>query len=147
MLTQWGKSLDQAQILPEYPRRSFAEETLKSSRRVGLRRYGADAIGAAGALCRANTRAVFTGERTFRAGRTIKPNECLWYRRHLEAPLGFDANTEDLILHFGGVDQFAEVRLNGVTLMLSRGRVPAFSVALSETFVNGIPTNSSFASG
>ncbi|MEZ4628546.1 MAG: hypothetical protein R2912_10860 [Eubacteriales bacterium] len=72
-------------------------------------------------------------------GRTLKPNECLWYRRQLEAPLGFDANTEDLILHFGAVDQFAEVRLNGVTLMHHAGGYLPFSVVLSDTFINGIP--------
>ncbi len=122
MLTQWGKSLDQAQILPEYPRPQFRRGNFEILN--GEWDYAVTALTQLAPPERYVGRILvpFSPESELSgAGRTIKPNECLGYRRHLEAPLGFDANTEDLILQFGGVDQFAEVRLNGVTLMHHAG--------------------------
>jgi hypothetical protein len=140
MLTKWGQTLDKTNVLPEYPRPQF--------RRSNCEILNGEWDYAITALTQLVPPERFEGSilvpfspesELSGVGRTLKPNECLWYRKQLEAPLGFDANTEDLILHFGAVDQFAEVRLNGVTLMHHAGGFLPFSVVLSDTFVNGIP--------
>jgi len=140
MLTKWGQSLDKANILPEYPRPQFRRENYTILN--GTWDYAITALSQLTPPERYDGSILvpFSPESELSSvGRALKPNECLWYHKSIEAPTGFDANTEDLILHFGAVDQFAEVRLNGVTLMHHAGGYLPFSVALSETFVNGIP--------
>lgn len=140
MLTKWGKALDQKNILPEYPRPQFRRENCEILN--GAWEYAITGVTAQTPPDRFDGTILvpFSPESELSgAGHTLKPGECLWYRRQIEAPLGFDANTEDLILHFGAVDQFAEVRLNGVTLMHHAGGYLPFSVILSEAFVGGIP--------
>jgi hypothetical protein len=44
-------------------------------------------------------------------GRQLMPDECLWYRRVFDNPLPKEGGR--LILHFGAVDQVAEVYVNG----------------------------------
>lgn len=140
MLTKWGQTLDKANILPEYPRPQFRRDNCTILN--GAWDYAITALSQLTPPERYDGSILvpFSPESELSGvGRALKPNECLWYHRSIEAPAGFDPNTEDLILHFGAVDQFAEVRLNGVTLMHHAGGYLPFSVSLSETFVNGIP--------
>jgi hypothetical protein len=55
----------------------------------------------------------------------------------VETPAGFDANQEDLILHFGAVDQFAEVRVNGMSVVNHAGGYLPFSAIVTEFFPQG----------
>ena len=140
MITQWGGALDSSAILPEYPRPQFQRKQFEILN--GTWEYAVTSVSAQIPPDRFDGSILvpFSPESELSGvGRTLKPNECLWYRRTLEAPDGFDANTEDLILHFGAVDQFAEVRLNGVTISHHAGGYLPFSIVLSEAFVNGIP--------
>ncbi len=140
MLTKWGKALDRDNVLPEYPRPQFRRSNCAILN--GKWEYAITGVTLQTPPDRFDGAILvpFSPESELSGvARTLKPNECLWYHRTIEAPLGFDANTEDLILHFGAVDQFAEVRLNGVTLAHHAGGYLPFSVVLSEAFVTGIP--------
>ncbi len=136
MRTKWGQMLDRGHILPEYPRPQFRRNNCVilngeweyaitgSSAQIPPDRFD-------GAIL-----VPFSPESELSGvGRTLKPNECLWYRTAIEAPLGYDANTEDLLLHFGAVDQFAEVRLNGVTIAKHAGGYLPFTAVLGEALV------------
>lgn len=139
MLTKWGKALDKEHILPEYPRPQFRRSNCEILNGVWEYAISAVTLQIPPERFEGNILVPFSPESELSGvNRTLKPKDCLWYRRQIEAPLGFDANTEDLILHFGAVDQFAEVRLNGVTLAHHAGGYLPFSVVLSEAWVNGI---------
>ena len=139
MLTKWGSALDATAILPEYPRPQFQRKNFASLN--GAWEYAITGVSAqlpperfdGVILVPFSPESELSGVQ-----RTLKPSECLWYRRYLEAPLGFDSNAEELLLHFGAVDQFAEVRLNGVTLINHAGGYLPFSVPLSDTLLPGV---------
>ncbi len=139
MLTKWGSALDATAILPEYPRPQFQRKNFTILN--GAWEYAITGVSAqlpperfdGVILVPFSPESELSGVK-----RTLKPRECLWYRRYLEAPLGFDSNAEELLLHFGAVDQFAEVRLNGVTLINHAGGYLPFSVALSDMLLPGI---------
>ena len=139
MLTKWGRELDTEKILQDYPRPQFRRSNFTILN--GTWNYAI--TGAAAQVPPVDfdgtIRVPFSPESELSGvGRTLKPDECLWYRRAIEAPLGYDPNTEDLLLHFGAVDQFAEVRLNGVTLARHAGGYLPFSINLDEAFVSGV---------
>ncbi len=140
MLTKWGAALDKEKVLLEYPRPQFRRSNCEILN--GVWEYGITSVTAQVPPDRFDGEIVvpFSPESELSGvGRSLKPNECLWYRRQIEAPLGYDTNTEDLILHFGAVDQFAEVRLNGMTLQHHAGGYLPFSVVLTDALVSGIP--------
>ncbi len=139
MLTQWGQALDPNHILPEYPRPQFRRNNCEILNGAWDYAISAVTLQTPPERFEGTILVPFSPESALSGvGRTLKPNECLWYRRQIESPLGYDPNTEDLILHFGAVDQFAEVRLNGVTIAHHAGGYLPFSISLSETFLNGI---------
>ena len=140
MLTKWGKTLDRSSILTEYPRPQFRRNNCvilngawdyaitASSAQIPPERFDGTIL------------VPFSPESELSGvGYTLKPNECIWYRRIIETPLGYDPNTEELMLHVGAADQFAEVRLNGLTLLHHAGGYLPFSAVMSEAFVAGIP--------
>ncbi len=140
MLTKWGAALDREHIHEEYPRPQFKRSNCAILN--GEWEYAVTGASAQIPPERFDGMIIvpFSPESELSGvGRTIQPNECLWYRRLIEAPLGYDANTEDLILHFGAVDQFADVRLNGATILRHAGGYLPFSINLSETMVSGVP--------
>ena len=138
MITKWGGALDSSAILPEYPRPQFQRKHFEVLN--GRWEYAFTGVSAqippdrfdGSILVPFSPESGLSGVQ-----RTLKPAEALWYRRYLEAPLGFDANAEDLLLHFGAVDQFAEVRLNGMTLANHAGGYLPFTVSLSEYLLPG----------
>ena len=138
MLTKWGKALDATNILPEYPRPQFQRQNCQILN--GAWEYAFTALGAQTPPPRfEGTILVPFSPESELSGvkRTLKPNECLWYRRYVETPAGFDPNQEDLILHFGAVDQFAELRVNGMSVHNHAGGYLPFSAVISEFFAQG----------
>ena len=63
-------------------------------------------------------------------GRAIPQSEMLCYRRRFALPKGFSDGR--VLLHFGAVDQVAEVCVNGVRLALHMGGYERFSVEITE---------------
>ena len=114
MITQWGGALDSSAILPEYPRPQFQRKQFEILN--GTWEYAVTGVSAQIPPDRFDGPILvpFSPESELSGvQRALKPTEALWYRRYLEAPLGFDANAEDLLLHFGAVDQRCTVTLNG----------------------------------
>lgn len=75
----------------------------------------------------------------------IGPNESMWYRKHF--PMPSHRPDERVILHFGAVDQIAEVLLNGTLLGRHQGGYLPFSFDITgllreenELIVNAVDT-------
>ncbi len=133
MLTQWGERLDPDRVLPEYPRPQFVRESFVSLN--GAWEYAFTPAGAQTPPVRFDGTILvpFSPESALSGvGRTLMPNECLWYRRALETPPDFHPNREDLLLHFGAVDQFAEVRLNGAWVASHAGGYLPFTAVITD---------------
>ena len=110
MLTPWGEKLDKNNILPEYPRPQMRRESFYNLN--GEWDY---------AITPANTKqptkwdgkilVPFSPECELSGvGRSLKPDECLWYRREWVKP-ECDGR---ILLHFGAVDQSCTVFINGL---------------------------------
>ena len=52
----------------------------------------------------------------------------LSYRRYFRLPEGFTGEDDDILLHFGAVDQRARVRLNGRVIAKHEGGYLPFSI-------------------
>ncbi|ROO85629.1 glycosyl hydrolase family 2 [Actinocorallia herbida] len=68
-------------------------------------------------------------------GRTLLPDQALWYRRTLEPPEGF--LKDRVLLHFGAVDQSCEVLLNGVAVGGHVGGYLPFALDVTEALTQG----------
>ncbi len=68
--------------------------------------------------------------------RQLKPEEYLWYERSLHIP-AIDRNKK-CILHFGGVDQYALVYINGVMVKEHMGGFLPFSADITDYLIEGI---------
>lgn len=66
------------------------------------------------------------------AGRQLKPDEYLWYRRNFNLP-GWEREKGQnrILLHFGAVDQSCEVRINGHKVKRHTGGYLPFEVDIS----------------
>jgi hypothetical protein len=138
MLTKWGKTLDPSNILPEYPRPQFQRQSYYTLN--GAWEYAFTPLGMQTPPPRFDGTILvpFSPESELSGvKRPLLPSECLWYRRYVETPAGFDSNQEDLILHFGAVDQFAEVRVNGMSVVNHAGGYLPFSAVVTEFFPQG----------
>ncbi len=68
-------------------------------------------------------------------GRTLEPEQVLWYRRTLVLPEGFVRDR--VLLHFGAVDQSCEVLLNGVAVGEHVGGYLPFVLDITEALAAG----------
>ena len=138
MLTRWGKTISPEKVLSEYPRPQFQRQNCYILN--GLWEYAVTGVGAQTPPERFDGTILvpFSPESELSGvKRTIRPDECLWYRRYLDAPMGYDPNAEDLILHFGAVDQFAEVRVGGISVANHAGGYLPFSAVITEHVPKG----------
>ncbi len=133
MLTRWGRALDPNAVLPEYPRPQLVRGSY-----INLNGYwdyaitrGNDALyGYDGQiLVPFSPEAPLSG-----VGRTLSPEETLWYRRAIPAER---RGGERLILHFGAVDQEAEVYINDSLVASHCGGYTAFEVDITDFISDG----------
>lgn len=68
-------------------------------------------------------------------GRTLKSNEYLFYKRSFEIPQGF--NKGRVFLHFGAVDQIAEVFVNSSFVGSHTGGYTPFTLEITDYITNG----------
>lgn len=61
----------------------------------------------------------------------------LSYRRYFRLPEGFAGEDDDILLHFGAVDQRARVRLNGRVIAKHEGGYLPFSINITRALVPG----------
>ena len=123
MLTPWGERLDPASILPEYPRPQMERASYYNLNGTWACSFTAsgDAPGTwQDILVPFSPEAPLSG-----VGRMLKPGEFLWYRRTL--PKARIPEGGRLLLHFGAVDQQAEVFVNGVHVASHMGGYTPFS--------------------
>ena len=128
--TVWGEQLIPDRLLTEYPRPQFVRESC-----INLNGYWdcsfTDARSAPGSfdqqiLVPFSPESILSG-----VERTLQPDEYLWYRKVLPS-LSSPAAGSRLLLHFGAVDQTAEVYLNGISLCRHVGGYLPFTVDITD---------------
>lgn len=135
MMTRWGQALSAQDVLKEYPRPQLMRE---ASTYVNLNGFWEYAI-----TDRDTPPEEYDGEilvpfspETALSGvmRQVMPNEWLYYR--VQLPITRELAREGrLLLHFGAVDQIADVYVNGVYIGSHTGGYTAFSFDIT-TVVN-----------
>lgn len=125
LFTQWGERLDRAHPLPEYPRPQLRRQSY-----LNLNGPWDYAITQDDQLPRAYEGQIivpFSPESPLSGvNRALQKGQTLWYRRALELPRGFLLAGHRLLVHFGAVDQEAEVYVNGTLVKRHRGGYNAF---------------------
>ncbi len=110
MLTPWGENLDESRVLPEYPRPQLRRESYINLN--GRWQYAITASEDIPETYDGEILVPFSPEAPLSGvERTLLPGEFLWYRRSFSLPEGFNAGR--VLLHFGAVDQMAQVWVNG----------------------------------
>ena len=129
MLTEWGETLDREHPLLEYPRPQLVRDSylnLNGPWSYAITKSAQKPQQADGTII-----VPFSPESELSGvGRTLQPDEYLWYIRSVELPAGF--NIGRVLLHFGAVDQTATVWCNGVELATHTGGYLPFTVDLTE---------------
>ena len=133
MLTRWGRALDASAVLPEYPRPQLVREDY-----INLNGFWDYAITRSADEPREYDGKIlvpFSPEAPLSGvGRTLLPDETLWYRRTIP---GEKREGERLLVHFGAVDQQAEVYINSVLAASHRGGYTAFTVDITDFLADG----------
>lgn len=129
MLTQWGENIDRDNVLQEYPRPQLQRDSYINLN--GLWSY---------AMTDSDVRPdEFDGEilvpfspecELSGVGRTLQPDQWLWYERKLDIPAEFIKSR--VLLHFGAVDQTATVYVNGCEICTHIGGYTPFSCDITE---------------
>ncbi len=129
LLTQWGETLDREHPLPEYPRPQLTRNSYVNLN--GVWQY---------AFTRTADRPLrFDGEivvpfapESVLSGveRQLQPDETLWYERTVALPEDFVRDR--VLLHFGAVDQVADVWWNGAHVAHHEGGYLPFSADVTE---------------
>lgn len=114
MKTPWTDSVDRLAPLPEYPRPQMVRGNWLSLN--GPWEYAISAGGSFPAEYDGTITVPFSPETELSGvGRTLHKGEFLWYRREIYLPECFAER--HVLLHFGAVDQMADVWVNGLKVM------------------------------
>lgn len=114
MKTPWTDSVDRLAPLPEYPRPQMVRGNWLSLN--GPWEYAISAGGSFPAEYDGTITVPFSPETELSGvGRTLHKGEFLWYRREISLPNRFSERR--VLLHFGAVDQTADVWVNGLKVM------------------------------
>ncbi len=134
LLTPWGERLDREHPLPEYPRPQMKRDSYVNLN--GVWRY---------AFTRESIRPLdwlgeivvpFAPESPLSGvGRQLQSGEFLWYERGVTLPEGF--NRGRVLLHFGAVDQCADVWWNGEHVTRHEGGYLPFEVDITQALRPG----------
>jgi len=131
LMTQWGEAAALQHPLPEYPRPQLRRESY-----LNLNGPWEYAITDSDDLPTAFDGEIivpFSPESALSGvSRTLLPQQTLWYRRNLALPEGFIPEGGRLILHFGAVDQEADVYVNGRHVCHHMGGYTAFSTDITD---------------
>ena len=134
MLTKWGAALDRSCPLPEYPRPQLRRESFYNLN--GVWDYAITASGDEPEVWDGEIVVPFSPEAPLSgAARGPAKDEFLHYRRSFTLPDGF--RKERVLLHFGAVDQIAEVFVNGVSAVKHSGGYWPFSADITSLLREG----------
>jgi len=152
LLTRWGRDLDPGAPLPEYPRPQFARDAwlnLNGPWDYAIYKQNELFAGYQGKIT-----VPFSPEsRLSGVGRTLKPDETLYYRRAFTLEECFLKHAT--LLHFGAVDHACTVWLNGQPAGAHAGGFTPFTLDISALAREGAnelrlevtdPTDASWAS-
>ena len=131
LYTRWGKNLDRDHVLEEYPRPLLMREDYQILN--GWWDYAFTIDYKRPQQYEGRILVPFSPEKALSgAGRQLKPDEYLWYRRNFDLP-GWDREKGQnrILLHFGAVDQSCEVRINGHKVKRHTGGYLPFEVDIS----------------
>ena len=130
LLTPWGEQLDRERPLPEYPRPQLQRASYlnlngvwQHAFRISDRRpeqWDGPIV------VPFSPEAVLSG-----VGRQLQPGEYLHYQRTFDLPTGFRADR--VLLHFGAVDQWCRITLNGSVVGEHDGGFLPFSVDVTDS--------------
>lgn len=130
--TVWGERLDPQHVLEEYPRPQMVRgsyENLNGIWDCAFTPAGAQPETWQQILVPFSPEAPLSG-----VGRALRPDETLWYRRALPP---MDADGGRVLLHFGAVDQRAEVFVNGTKVAQHAGGYTPFSADITDVLRDG----------
>ncbi len=128
LYTPWGEKIDKDNVLPEYPRPQLRRDSYLSLN--GFWDYGINGNGAMDSI-QEKILVPFSPEAALSGvNRFVSPDEFLIYRRKVVLPEGF--NHGRLILHFGAVDQEAEVFIDNRSVGTHLGGFTAFSFDITD---------------
>ncbi len=131
LTTPWGERLNRLHPLPEYPRPQFRRASYWNLN--GPWDYAVTDSGDPPPAWEGEIVVPFSPESALSGvGRGLRPGQALWYRRALEAPAGFLPEGYRLLVHFGAVDQEADLFVNGRHAGHHMGGYNAFSVDVTE---------------
>ncbi len=134
MLTKWGAALDREHPLPEYPRPQLRRESFLNLN--GVWDYAITASGEEPEVWDGEIVVPFSPEAPLSgAARGPAKDEHLHYRRSFTLPEGFQKSR--VLLHFGAVDQIAEVFVNGVSAVKHSGGYWPFSADITNLLREG----------
>ena len=124
MNTRWGKTLDPNHVLEEYPRPQMRRKGYLILN--GFWQYAIAKTETEPEVYDGDIVVPFSPECALSGVmRALSPDETLWYRRTFALPESW--KDRHALLHFGAVDQVAEVFLNGQKLGSHTGGYAAFS--------------------
>ena len=132
LYTRWGERLDRAHPLPEYPRPQMRRQSYLNLN--GPWDYAITQDENAPRAYEGQIVVPFSPESPLSGvNRTLQKGQTLWYRRALDLPRGFLPAGHRLLVHFGAVDQEAEVYVNGALVKRHTGGYNAFFADVTDS--------------
>ncbi|MBQ1805928.1 MAG: glycoside hydrolase family 2, partial [Oscillospiraceae bacterium] len=134
LFTPWGETLDREHPLPEYPRPQLKRDSYVNLN--GLWNYAFTDDAHRPERFDGQIVVPFSPE-TILSGveRQLQPDEYLWYERAVTLPEGFVRDR--VLLHFGAVDQIADVWWNGTLAAHHEGGYLPFTVDITQMLRDG----------
>ncbi|MDF1602914.1 DUF2804 family protein [Nocardioides sp. YIM 152315] len=131
MRTPWADGLDPDSVLPEYPRPQLVRDSYLNLNGRWDHAFTAASVRRAPSRWDGEILVPFSPEAPLSGvGRTLQPDEALWYRRTFVLPAGFVRDR--VLLHFGAVDQDCEVWVDGAPVGGHRGGYLPFALDVSD---------------
>lgn len=135
LTTVWGEHLDHRHVLEEYPRPQLKRNNYTILN--GLWNYAITSSCDVPTVYDGQILVPFSPESSLSGvERQLKPKEYLWYERNLPADKSAHASHR-LLLHFGAVDQTAEVYINGSKVCSHRGGYLPFTADITDFITDG----------
>ncbi len=132
LYTKWGENLDERNVLKEYPRPQFQRDSYTNLN--GKWEYcivpeeSGDALPSkmdGEILVPFSPESILSG-----VERRLEPDQFLWYKRALP-DLHRSSTTSRFLLHFGAVDQFADIYINGALVGSHSGGYLPFTLDIT----------------